>query len=197
MKCIYCQRRAVVSHSSGSRHPSINILSSLHKTYSSLPTRRTRSWYSSRTVARAVKSRSAANMHVELLQSFLTPRGNGWLWRKWSSFMRLLASTCFPSRRRFAANPGDLPIFLARIKKNFDQRRRDMSLGLVLLRSGGLVLVGFSSTAAAGHSMHRSSTGDSMLESGAQVASVWLASRVGLGKQEGKGWKLPSICNLL
>ena len=111
--------------------------------------------------------------------------------------MRLLASTCFPSRRRFAANPGGLPIFPTRIKKNLDQRRLDMSLGLVLLRSGGLVLVGFSSTAAAGRSMRRSSTGDSVLESGAQVASVWLASRVGLGKQEGKGWKLPSICNLL
>ena len=48
----------------------------------------------------------------------------------------LLASNCFPSCRWFAANPGDLPIFLARTKKDLDQRRLDMSLGLVLLRHG-------------------------------------------------------------
>ena len=55
----------------------------------------------------------------------------------------------------------------------------------------------FLATAAAGRSTHRSSTGDSVLESGAQVASVWLACRVGLGKQDGKGWTLPSICNFV
>jgi hypothetical protein len=76
-----------------------------------------------------MKGRSAANMHVELPQSFLTPRGkNG------CGGMELIYTlACFklPSIvPMFCCNPRR-PIFLARRKKNFDHHRLDMSLGLV------------------------------------------------------------------
>jgi hypothetical protein len=42
-----------------------------------------------------MKGCSAANMHVELPQSFLTPRGKNWLWRDGAHLYACLLQTAF------------------------------------------------------------------------------------------------------